>query len=100
MNQAFPEQTCSLAGSSRGGNTWIIKDLLLLEKRLQKSYMGKDRSAYNRYMVLVFVFVFFSNQAITNQTRHGSRKKKKPAKSLVLLVFSICASYQASVAFV
>ena len=63
VNQGLPEQTYSVAGNSRGESTWIIKDNLLLEKKLQKSYMGKERSAYNRYMGFFKLSHFEPNNA-------------------------------------
>lgn len=63
VNQGLPGQTYSVAGSSGGESTWIIKDKLLLEKKLQKSYMRKKRSTYNRYMVFFKLSHFEPNNA-------------------------------------
>lgn len=73
MNQSLPEQTCSVTGSSRSESTWIIKDHRLLEKRLQKSSVGKDP-------LKIGIWVS-SNQAILSQTTHDSRKEKKKKNS-------------------
>lgn len=66
-----------------GGNKWIIKGCLLLENRLQKSFIGKERSAYNRYMSFFQIKQFQAKQCL-------ALEKKEVGSPGDVYLFSLC----------